>query len=71
MAEHFERNTPGMHTSDTLDYGIFIRGKCFWNSTTEKPSTSVKAIALFKTELETDGGTRYPNLANGICRRST
>ena len=27
MAEHFERDTPGMHTSDTLDYGIVIRGE--------------------------------------------
>jgi mannose-6-phosphate isomerase-like protein (cupin superfamily) len=27
MAEHFERDTPGMHTSDTLDYGVVIRGE--------------------------------------------
>lgn len=27
MAAHFERDTPGMHTSDTLDYGIVIRGE--------------------------------------------
>jgi len=27
MAEHFERDTPGMHTSETLDYGIVIRGE--------------------------------------------
>jgi hypothetical protein len=27
MAEHFDRDTPGMHTSDTLDYGIVIRGE--------------------------------------------
>jgi hypothetical protein len=38
-------------------------GKCFWNSTTEKLSTSAKAIALFKMEPDTDGGTRYPSLA--------
>ena len=27
MAEHFERDTPGMHTSDSVDYGIVIRGE--------------------------------------------
>jgi len=27
MAEHFERDTPGMHTSDSIDYGIVIRGE--------------------------------------------
>jgi hypothetical protein len=27
MAEHFEREVPGMHTSQTLDYGIVIRGE--------------------------------------------
>jgi mannose-6-phosphate isomerase-like protein (cupin superfamily) len=27
MADHFDRDTPGMHTSDTLDYGIVIRGE--------------------------------------------
>ncbi|MEY4768508.1 MAG: hypothetical protein RL637_1147 [Pseudomonadota bacterium] len=27
MASHFERDNPGMHTSDTLDYGIVIYGE--------------------------------------------
>ncbi len=27
MAGHFERDTPGMHTSDSVDYGIVIRGE--------------------------------------------
>jgi mannose-6-phosphate isomerase-like protein (cupin superfamily) len=27
MAEHFERDIPGMHTSDSVDYGIVIRGE--------------------------------------------
>jgi mannose-6-phosphate isomerase-like protein (cupin superfamily) len=27
MAEHFEPDVPGMHTSDTVDYGIVIRGE--------------------------------------------
>jgi mannose-6-phosphate isomerase-like protein (cupin superfamily) len=27
MASHFERDTPGMHTSDSVDYGIVIRGE--------------------------------------------
>ena len=27
MGDHFERDAPGMHTSDTLDYGIVVRGE--------------------------------------------
>ena len=27
MADHFERDTPGMHTSDSVDYGVVIRGE--------------------------------------------
>ena len=27
MASHFERDTPGMHTSDSIDYGVVIRGE--------------------------------------------
>jgi hypothetical protein len=27
MAEHFDRGAPGMHVSDSLDYGIVIRGE--------------------------------------------
>jgi hypothetical protein len=27
MGDHFERDAPGMHTSDTIDYGIVIRGE--------------------------------------------
>lgn len=27
MGRHFERNAPGMHTTDTLDYGIVVRGE--------------------------------------------
>ncbi len=27
MARHFERETPGMHTSESVDYGVVIRGE--------------------------------------------
>jgi hypothetical protein len=27
MSDHFERGAPGMHTSDTIDYGIVVRGE--------------------------------------------
>jgi mannose-6-phosphate isomerase-like protein (cupin superfamily) len=27
MGDHFERDAPGMHTSDTVDYGIVVRGE--------------------------------------------
>jgi mannose-6-phosphate isomerase-like protein (cupin superfamily) len=27
LEKHFERDTPGMHTSDTVDYGVVIRGE--------------------------------------------
>ena len=27
MSDHFERGAPGMHTSDTIDYGVVVRGE--------------------------------------------
>src|SRR5438445_253400 len=27
MGDHFDRSTPGMHTTDTIDYGIVVRGE--------------------------------------------
>ncbi|MVX20253.1 cupin domain-containing protein, partial [Escherichia coli] len=27
MGDHFERDAPGMHTTDTIDYGIVVRGE--------------------------------------------
>ena len=27
MGDHFERGVPGMHTSDTIDYGVVVRGE--------------------------------------------
>lgn len=27
MGDHFDRNEPGMHTSDTVDYGVVVRGE--------------------------------------------
>jgi len=27
MGRHFERDTPGMHTTDTIDYGVVVRGE--------------------------------------------
>lgn len=27
MGDHFERDAPGMHTSDTVDYGVVVRGE--------------------------------------------
>lgn len=27
MGDHFDRNEPGMHTTDTIDYGIVVRGE--------------------------------------------
>ena len=27
MGDHFDRSAPGMHTTDTLDYGIVVRGE--------------------------------------------
>lgn len=27
MGDHFEPNAPGMHTSDTIDYGVVVRGE--------------------------------------------
>jgi hypothetical protein len=27
MGDHFDRGAPGMHTSDTIDYGVVVRGE--------------------------------------------
>jgi mannose-6-phosphate isomerase-like protein (cupin superfamily) len=27
MGDHFERDVPGMHTTDTIDYGVVVRGE--------------------------------------------
>ena len=27
MGDHFERSAPGMHTTDTIDYGVVVRGE--------------------------------------------
>jgi hypothetical protein len=27
MGDHFERDAPGVHTSDTIDYGVVVRGE--------------------------------------------
>jgi hypothetical protein len=27
MGDHFEKGAPGMHTSDTIDYGVVVRGE--------------------------------------------
>jgi mannose-6-phosphate isomerase-like protein (cupin superfamily) len=27
MADHFDRSAPGMHTTDTVDYGVVVRGE--------------------------------------------
>jgi Cupin domain len=27
MGDHFERGAPGMHTTDTIDYGVVVRGE--------------------------------------------
>ena len=27
MGDHFDRSAPGMHTSDTIDYGVVVRGE--------------------------------------------
>lgn len=27
MGDHFDRSSPGMHTTDTIDYGVVIRGE--------------------------------------------
>ena len=27
MGDHFERDNPGFHTTDTVDYGVVVRGE--------------------------------------------
>jgi mannose-6-phosphate isomerase-like protein (cupin superfamily) len=53
MAEHFERDKPGMHTSDTLDYGIVIRGEMI------PELDDVKAVHLRQGDCVVQNGTRH------------
>jgi Cupin domain len=53
MAEHFERDTPGMHTSDTLDYGIVIQGEMILELDDEK------TVHLRQGDCVVQNGTRH------------
>jgi mannose-6-phosphate isomerase-like protein (cupin superfamily) len=53
MAEHFERDTPGMHTSATLDYGVVIRGEMILELDDEK------TVHLRQGDCVVQNGTRH------------
>lgn len=53
MAEHFERDTPGMHTSDSVDYGIVIRGEMFLEL------DDGKTVHLRQGDCVVQNGTRH------------
>src|SRR6516162_2022017 len=53
MAEHFDRDTPGMHTSDTLDYGIVIRGEMILEL------DDGKTVRLRQGDCVVQNGTRH------------
>jgi mannose-6-phosphate isomerase-like protein (cupin superfamily) len=53
MAEHFDRDTPGMHTSDTLDYGIVIWGEMILEL------DDGKTVRLRQGDCVVQNGTRH------------
>ena len=53
MAEHFERDTPGMHTSDSVDYGIVIRGEIILEL------DDGKTVHLHQGDCAVQNGTRH------------
>ena len=57
LAETHELDDPGMHTTDTIDYGIVLSGEILrWNWMTAKKYTSGQAIASYRTERDMGGG---------------
>jgi len=53
MADHFERDTPGMHTSDSVDYGIVIRGEIILEL------DDGKTVRLRQGDCVVQNGTRH------------
>lgn len=53
IAEHFERDVPGMHTSDSVDYGIVVRGE------TILELDDGKTVHLRQGDCVVQNGTRH------------
>lgn len=53
MGDHFERGAPGMHTSETIDYGIVVRGEM----TLELDDS--KTVHLRQGDCIVQNGTRH------------
>jgi len=53
MGEHFDRAAPGMHTSDTLDYGVVIRGEMILEL------DDGKTVRLRQGDCVVQNGTRH------------
>jgi mannose-6-phosphate isomerase-like protein (cupin superfamily) len=53
MADHFERDTPGMHTSDSVDYGVVIRGEIILEL------DDGKTVRLRQGDCVVQNGTRH------------
>jgi mannose-6-phosphate isomerase-like protein (cupin superfamily) len=53
MAEHFERDAPGMHTTDSVDYGVVIRGEILLEL------DDGKTIHLRQGDCVVQNGTRH------------
>jgi hypothetical protein len=57
MGDHFERGAPGMHTTDTIDYGVVVRGEMTLELDDGEKVHCVRAIVSCKTEPAIAGAT--------------
>jgi mannose-6-phosphate isomerase-like protein (cupin superfamily) len=53
MEKHFERDNPGMHTTDTVDYGILVRGEMILEL------DDGKTVHLHQGDCVVQNGTRH------------
>ena len=58
LANHFERDDPGMHKTNTVDYAVVFEGKYGLSWMTEKPFISKRAMSSSRMGPGTRGGIK-------------
>jgi len=60
MGDHFERGAPGMHTTDTIDYGVVVRGEMTLELDDGQKFICARAIASCRTAQGIAGANPLP-----------
>ena len=58
MGKYFDKATPGMHTTDTVDYGVVVRGEMMLELDDGQSCTCGRAIASCRTARAIAGAIR-------------